>query len=238
MRVHACLARSGPTPTVPGDTFDCPDCRAVLLESFREPATVPENVPGPPVPPAFQRPESGCLEPELCTTADPCPVCDPDEPDEPGLTGHETRTAIHPSRVQEGWGFWYASCSCGWKRSGVYGPPAESGQPLPIAWRAVGPEKAQQMADRWAEHHKQNPIKEPDRAVPEHRVDHGVGTHPDGVSGTWIVSCMSPGCGFVREGFYGPLYDINAPGVCRDRRHAYQACQRWINHHQQNPEEK
>lgn len=156
---HYCLATGTGLRDTRGDQFDCPACRTVLLESFRAPAAVPENVPGPLVPLTFQRPESGCLEPELCTTDSPCPVCDP-EPDEPGLTGHETRTSVNPSSVQADWGFWYTSCSCGWKRSGVYGPPADSGNPFPVAWRAVGPEKAQQMADRWAEHHKQNPIKE------------------------------------------------------------------------------
>lgn len=152
---HYCLATGTGLRDTRGDQFDCPACRGVLLESFREPACVPQT---PAATPAV-RPGDGCLEPGLCTLGDPCPVCDP-EPDEPGLTGHVTHTRLTASSVQADWGFWYAFCDCGWRTGGVYGPPVEEGRPLPVAWRAVGPDNAQRLADQWAEHHKQNPIKE------------------------------------------------------------------------------
>ena len=126
----------GSTRPHPGDQLDCPDCRALLLEAFRAPVSLPEPVPA----------REPCLDPELCAVSGPCPPCEPDEP-EP----HETAVSVHPSRVVQGYGHWYASCTCGWSKAGWYGSPVSD---IPDA------DHAHQAARRWAGHHKQNLTKE------------------------------------------------------------------------------
>lgn len=110
---HACFGSVG-FRTAPGDQFDCPDCRVRLLEAFREPA----QAAGPwAVQPVAQEPESGCMEPELCTAADPCPVCEPDDelaPPGPHALQHRVTGGMRR-------GVWEARCSCGWSVRGHWG---------------------------------------------------------------------------------------------------------------------
>lgn len=133
----------------PGDELDCPVCRTQLYEALRAPVEGPEECP--PVParpvrsPAADRGSRECLEPELCTADDPCPVCEGS--DEPGLDtarpGHEVRFETNSSLARPGCGFWHVRCSCGWRKSGVYGVP---GKPWDF-------QHARETAHRWARHH-------------------------------------------------------------------------------------
>lgn len=149
MTTHTCLARSGPAPTAPGDAPDCPDCRAALLQAFREPARTPETFrPAAPV-----LPESGCLEPELCTAADPCPVCE-EAPPEPGLSpaGHVVSVSVLPPVAPGRLGSWSVVCgACGWRRAGRYGSSTVSAPDF---------QQAESLAQAWARYHKTNPTRE------------------------------------------------------------------------------
>ena len=100
--VHACLADEI-RRAAPGDQFDCPRCRAVLLESFRGPAQTPPL--GVLLPRPLERPVYD-LDPE----AQPVPA-DAHE--------HAAWHMVTPNAAGPG-GVWAAGCSCGWSKSGVY----------------------------------------------------------------------------------------------------------------------
>lgn len=136
MTTHACMSSPG---LAPGDQFDCPACRAVLLRAFREPVQAPGE--GAPVD-AGQ--DTGCLEPELCTTSDPCPVC------ESAREGHDANARAFEYPYRPGTGTWSAWCSCGWFVTGPWGVP---GGP-----RGLG--EARDIAHQWAQRHRDNPLRE------------------------------------------------------------------------------
>ena len=152
MTTHTCLARSGPAPTAPGDAPDCPDCRAALLQAFREPAQTPETFR--PAAPALpdehhkQNPgENACLEPELCTAGDPCPVCE-EAPPEPGLSlaEHVVSVSVLPPVAPGRLGSWSVVCgACGWRRTGRYGSSTVSAPDF---------QQAENLAQAWARYHK------------------------------------------------------------------------------------
>lgn len=150
---HVALGDEGGAPH-PGAELDCGLCRSVLLEAFRAPVRLPDEPYPRPAEHEFRMPGDGCLEPELCTRTDPCPVCSP-EPDEPGLTVHETKTSVVPGRLFPQRGFWYVSCSCGWSKKGLFGPYPNGG-----ISPAVDEEHAEKLARQWAGYHQQNPTKE------------------------------------------------------------------------------
>lgn len=130
----------------PGNELDCGSCRVLLLEAFRPPADVPE-----PVQPELP---GGCLEPELCTAADPCPVCEAPEPEpEPEQESWTVRDVRHRTEYLIGTspdgvsGAWSVTCRCGFIRTDVYGP----GRRFPDK------DSAGRACLRWVHHHQQNP---------------------------------------------------------------------------------
>lgn len=155
---HAPLGDEGGAPH-PGAELDCGPCRSALLEAFRAPVRLPGEPYPRPAEHEFRMPGDGCLEPELCTRADPCPVCSP-EPDEPGLAVHETKTSVLPddryfdSRFPQR-GVWAVSCSCGWSRKGLFGTHPGVQTPLP-----PNVQEAETLARQWADYHKNHPTKE------------------------------------------------------------------------------
>lgn len=130
-----------------GEEFDCPKCRALLLNSFSEPVQVPDiccspalpcekhwTGPVPPVGPDEVIQEQGSTSPfghvpqspgSLCN----CSSCNPDicaycghEKGKPGCTFCATviKKHVDPDR-----GSWHVWCSCGWEEKGWYAPDSE-----------------------------------------------------------------------------------------------------------------
>lgn len=144
MSQHICLPlRTDPVTRVPADPLDCPLCRAVLLEAFRTSPDAPETprsrVAGPFTRPALPEAGDGCLEPELCTPDDPCPVCE---------RGHIMRARVQEAPSAPGRGFWDASCTCGWRKAGRWG-----------GGTCLDRQAAQDTALYWVRHHR-NETKE------------------------------------------------------------------------------
>lgn len=133
---HLCLARPEEGRTVPGDQFDCPKCRVVLLDAFRRPADAPETglrtVPhlfaGPINPTPWVDRAIGPTFAQDGMTSLNCPVCGQAflsprlsdhilEAHSPVPQEHTTTIDVHWRGIQQ-IGIWHAHCSCGWERSG------------------------------------------------------------------------------------------------------------------------
>lgn len=112
-----------------GEEFDCPKCRALLLNSFSEPVQVPDL----------------CCSPGLpCEKhwTGPVPPVGPDEVDLGGES-RDPRCAYcgHPKskqacafckpvinkHVDPDRGSWHVWCSCGWEEKGWYAPDGSDG---------------------------------------------------------------------------------------------------------------
>jgi hypothetical protein len=145
------------THAEPSDEFDCPLCRAGLLEAFR-------TTPAPVVP------APAGLEGR-------CPICEQDKEDiEVHMFAVHSRPAPDPNRcpicgelrADMDWhlkamhsatvethiigvlvrpGLWEVGCSCGWSRSGASGHSHRD--------RLV----AQRLAESWAARHLDNPLE-------------------------------------------------------------------------------
>jgi len=143
---HLCLARPEEGHSAPGDQFDCPECRVVLLDAFRDPATPPlptiTSTPGAQSSPllvpdpgrtVYLSPSGRCLDPELCSRDEPCPECERarQAPCAPVWGVHFT-----PGLRS---GIWRAVCNCGWRKEGPFLPG--------------GAPRAEQVAKEWAQSH-------------------------------------------------------------------------------------
>lgn len=150
--MHLCLARPERGRSAPGDQFDCPQCRVVLLDAFRDPADVPEPVTVPDtVRPHLIVDSPGRTVPISLN----CPVCG-EEFLSHRLSDHVLEVhspvpqgpSVHATAIDVRWfgipqtGAWFARCSCGWERAGRWG-------------KAQGPTWAKGQAQAAAETHKQ-----------------------------------------------------------------------------------
>lgn len=135
---HVALGDPG-GPSHPGDEFDCPQCRAALLEAFRTPADrYREYFGSQPIDPG-SRPH--LMLPPGRTVAIP-----PTEPDEP--SNHVTWGQAVPNGPGVPGGRWEAGCSCGWRKGGTY------------ARDGVGESVAGRLAQTWAAQHLADPLGE------------------------------------------------------------------------------
>lgn len=117
-----------------GHEFDCPGCRAALLESFRPSPEVPEQ--------ARQR-----SLPHLSVPADSARTVDLGRYSEPFAetdAAHITEHGTDPDPDQPG-GDWFVRCSCGWSETGHY------------ARDGVGERTATRLAGIKAQKHRENP---------------------------------------------------------------------------------
>lgn len=126
---HLCLARPEEGRSAPGDQFDCPECRVVLLDAFRDPAPVPEpritSTPGARFPHLIMG-DSGRTVDLGTPPAAPCaPVW-----------------GTHPEPNRSGGGIWRVVCNCGWRKEGRYGLNARL--------------RAEQVAREWAQVHRED----------------------------------------------------------------------------------
>lgn len=169
----------------PGPEFDCPRCRAALLEAFRSPADA--QVPRPaydPVEQAKQRHPSGrdlhVAEPEHGLYPEPeNRRTDPFTEEQQSPEVHTTEHGIEDDPDVVG-GEWFARCSCGWSDGGTYAHQAHA---------------AGRLAKLRADAHRRDP-QEP-VAEEEHVTQSSVISIRDAEGGTWKAWCS---CGWETGG--------------------------------------
>lgn len=125
-----------------GDEFDCPVCRARLLESFRAPATAPE-----PRLVALPRMEPGEPLPHLILGAEHSRTVDLDRIPRPGhdITARTRRFVHLPG------GSWAGECTCGWTGRGIWTPEQGEEWGLNAALEAGGAHRAEKRREEGEE---------------------------------------------------------------------------------------
>ena len=130
-----------------GNEFDCPICRARLLEAFRAPATAPEPVTLPHMVPGERLPHL-IVGDEHSRTVDMGSIPNEEIVDLNDISrpGHDTMATAHSFRHLPG-GSWHARCMCGWIDSGIWTPEQGEIWGLGAAQEACDAHRAEQRRE-------------------------------------------------------------------------------------------